>query len=100
MLLQVGGEWTGFINQEWQTIKDICIVSELTPCDDFAALELTPFVSRELVGLSVAVRQATGEKCERCWIRSTTVGQTLVHPQLCGRCANVVAEMDLEAPHK
>ena len=100
VLLQVGGEWVEFINQEWQTIKDICIVSELTPCDDFAVLALTPYVSCELAGLSVAVRQATGEKCERCWIRSTTVGQTLVHPQLCARCAAVVAEMDLEAPQK
>jgi isoleucyl-tRNA synthetase len=104
VLLQVGGEWADFINQEWQTIKDICIVSELTPCDDFAALNLTPFVSREvsreLAGLSVAVRQATGEKCERCWIRSTTVGQEQTHPQLCARCATVVTEMNLEAPHK
>ncbi len=94
VLLQVGGEWADFINQEWQTIKDICIVSELTPCDDFAALDLTPFVSREvnreLAGLSVAVRQAPGEKCERCWIRSTTVGQEQAHPQLCARCAAVV----------
>jgi isoleucyl-tRNA synthetase len=100
VLLQIGGEWADFIRQEWQTIKDICIVSELTSCDDFAALELTPYVSRELVGLSVAVRQATGEKCERCWIRSTTVGQTLAHPQLCGRCATVVTEMDLGALHQ
>ncbi|MDD3815727.1 MAG: isoleucine--tRNA ligase [Desulfocapsaceae bacterium] len=97
VLLQVGGEWADFIHQEWQTIKDVCIVSELTPCDDFAPLGLTPYVSRELAGLSVAVQQATGEKCERCWIRSTTVGQHEVHPQLCARCASVVTEMDLGA---
>ncbi|MFH2122832.1 MAG: isoleucine--tRNA ligase [Pseudomonadota bacterium] len=97
VLLQVRGEWADFIHQEWQTIKDVCIVSELTPCDDFAFLGLTPYVSKELAGLSVAVRQATGEKCERCWIRSTSVGQDQVHPQLCARCASVVAKMDLGA---
>jgi isoleucyl-tRNA synthetase len=95
VLLQIGGEWADFIHQEWQTIKDVCIVSELTSCDDFAVLGLTPYVSKELPGLSVAVRQATGEKCERCWIRSSTVGQNQVHPQLCARCATVVAEMGL-----
>ena len=94
---EIGSEWEGFIRQEWQTLQDICIVSELTPCDDFTPLGLAPYLSKELVGLSVAVRQAQGEKCERCWIRSTTVGQDQVHPQLCARCASVIAEMDLGA---
>jgi isoleucyl-tRNA synthetase len=94
ILLQVSGEWAEFIHQEWLTIKDVCIVSELTPCDDVAALGLTPYVGTELAGVSVAVRPAPGEKCERCWIRSVTVGESLAHPQLCGRCASVVTEMD------
>lgn len=97
VLLQVSGEWADFIHQEWQTIQDICIVSELNPCDDFASLGLTPYVSKELVGLSVAVRQAQGEKCDRCWIRANSVGENQPHPQLCARCATVVAEMDLGA---
>ncbi len=94
VLLQVGGEWADFIHQEWQTIQDICIVSELNPCDDFASLGLTPYVSKELAGLFVAVRQAQGEKCDRCWIRANSVGQSQLHPQLCARCAAVVVEMD------
>ena len=97
VLLQVSGEWTEFIGQEWQTIQEICIVSELTPCADFAVLDLVPYVSKELPGLSVAVRQAPGDKCDRCWIRSTTVGQDQAHPQLCSRCSLVVGEMDLGA---
>jgi isoleucyl-tRNA synthetase len=97
VLLQVSGEWAEFIGQEWQAIQEICIVSELTPCDDFAVLDLVPYVSKELPGLSVAVRQAPGEKCDRCWIRSTTVGQDPAHPQLCSRCSLVVAEMDMGA---
>ncbi|KAF0189667.1 MAG: Isoleucyl-tRNA [Desulfobulbaceae bacterium] len=97
VLLQVSGEWTEFIGQEWQTIQEICIVSELTPCADFAVLDLVPYVSKELPGLSVAVRQAPGDKCDRCWIRSTTVGQDQAHPQLCSRCSLVVSEMDLGA---
>jgi isoleucyl-tRNA synthetase len=95
VLLQVNGEWAEFIGREWQTIQEICIVSELTPCADFAVLDHVPLVSKEVPGLSVAVRQAPGDKCDRCWIRSTTVGQDQAHPQLCSRCSLVVAEMDL-----
>jgi len=97
VLLQVSGEWTEFINKEWQTVKNICIISELNPCEDFAALGLIPLLSKELPGLSVAVRPAPGEKCERCWIRSLTVGQSQEHPPLCGRCASVVLDMSAEA---
>jgi isoleucyl-tRNA synthetase len=94
VLLQVNGEWAEFIGQEWQTIQEICIVSELNPCNDFAALGLVASVSSELPGLSVAVRQAPGDKCDRCWTRSTTVGRDQAHPQLCIRCSSVVAEMN------
>ncbi|MEG2597127.1 MAG: class I tRNA ligase family protein, partial [Oscillospiraceae bacterium] len=44
----------------------------------------------EYEGLFVNVGHADGEKCERCWIYSKTVGQTPEHPTLCSRCADVV----------
>ncbi|MDD6269289.1 MAG: isoleucine--tRNA ligase [Oscillospiraceae bacterium] len=36
------------------------------------------------------VTKAEGEKCERCWIYSTSVGKNTVHPTLCARCAGVI----------
>ena len=36
------------------------------------------------------VVKATGEKCERCWVYSETVGRCNEHPTLCDRCAGVV----------
>ena len=42
----------------------------------------------ERVGVEVA--RAEGEKCERCWIYSDTVGKDPKHPTLCERCAKVV----------
>ena len=36
------------------------------------------------------VVRATGEKCERCWVYSETVGKDSEHPTLCSRCASVV----------
>lgn len=40
--------------------------------------------------LFVSVSAATGEKCERCWIYSDTVGKSAEHPTLCARCASVL----------
>jgi len=47
--------------------------------------------SEEMAGLAVKVEKAPGEKCERCWIYSETVGQTAEHPTLCKRCSEVLA---------
>jgi len=33
------------------------------------------------------VDQAEGQKCERCWNYSTTVGMLAEHPAICKRCA-------------
>ncbi len=38
-------------------------------------------------GISVLVSQAPGEKCERCWMFSETVGKDAEHKTLCARCA-------------
>ncbi len=42
----------------------------------------------ETVGVDVA--KASGEKCERCWCYSETVGQDEKHPTLCARCAHII----------
>lgn len=41
-------------------------------------------------GVSFTVEKASGEKCERCWIYSDTVGKNSEHPTLCERCANEI----------
>lgn len=41
-------------------------------------------------GIKVVVTQASGKKCERCWMFSETVGSDKEHPTLCSRCAAVV----------
>ena len=40
--------------------------------------------------LLVTVNKAEGEKCERCWGFSKTVGENADHPTLCARCAAVI----------
>ncbi len=40
----------------------------------------------DLAGMMISVSQAEGEKCERCWVYSTTVGASEEHPRVCSRC--------------
>ena len=40
----------------------------------------------------IFVEKHPGEKCERCWMLSNTVGENEKHPELCTRCADVVEE--------
>ncbi len=42
-------------------------------------------------GLSVLVRTAEGEKCERCWNIRPEVGDDAEHPALCRRCLAAVS---------
>ncbi len=51
------------------------------------------YIGEEAEGLKVKVSQAEGEKCERCWMYSKTVGTDTEHPRLCKRCADVVKKI-------
>lgn len=44
----------------------------------------------EALGMSVNVVKAEGEKCERCWNYSVSVGSVPEHPTLCDRCIEAV----------
>nr|MBC8412572.1 class I tRNA ligase family protein [bacterium] len=46
--------------------------------------------SPELENVAVLVEKADGSKCQRCWNRSTSVGEFEEHPELCDRCYNVL----------
>ena len=47
-------------------------------------------VKGDVEGLSITVSKADGEKCERCWKFSYTVGQDANHPTLCAHCSQVM----------
>jgi len=42
--------------------------------------------------LSINVEHADGQKCERCWSYSDTVGQNAEYATVCSRCAKILAE--------
>lgn len=49
-----------------------------------------PADALKLDAATVLVEKADGEKCDRCWTISESVGNDDDHPELCSRCAEVV----------
>lgn len=47
----------------------------------------------EIPGVWVKVEPAGGNKCERCWVFSPTVGEDATHQTLCKRCLDVINQM-------
>lgn len=57
---------------------------------EVAPFDAAPAEALALEHVSIVVEKATGEKCERCWSISETVGSKAEHPTVCARCAEVV----------
>jgi isoleucyl-tRNA synthetase len=55
------------------------------------------FTLPELPAIGVVVRDAPGDKCERCWRVLPEVGSVVMHSDLCHRCADVVGHMPAAA---
>jgi isoleucyl-tRNA synthetase len=90
VMVKATGSLAEFLGDKWTTLQTISIVSELVQADDLTG-EI--YASQELPELQVAIIPASGEKCERCWLRSKTVGDNAEHPELCSRCTSVVAQL-------
>jgi isoleucyl-tRNA synthetase len=56
-----------------------------------SAVDLEPAAGEDLI---VRVEKALGDKCDRCWNRSETVGKNAAHPSFCARCAGVVGDRE------
>lgn len=96
VLLRAEGELAGFLESEWETVKEISIISELSKLQVDTPEKGIRFASDEIAGFVIQVQPAPGEKCLRCWLRSTSVGKNSSHPEICSRCSNVLAQMDVQ----
>lgn len=86
IVLGAEGELYDFLKSVETALPEIFITSGVTVTNEKQAFE------GEVEGLSVGVEPAKGEKCERCWKFSETVGCDENHPHLCAHCAEVLAE--------
>ena len=65
-----------FLKDKEDLLQEVFIVS---------AVELN-----EAKEFSVEVKVADGEKCERCWMYSTTVGEDKENPTICHKCSEAL----------
>lgn len=73
VILSAGGSKLEFLKKAESELCAAFIVSEVEIVDNGGELE-------------IAVEKAEGEKCERCWSVSKTVGASSLHPTLCSNC--------------
>jgi len=83
-------EVTALLNDSAVNFAQSCIISQL---EVVTGKENAPENALVLEKTSLVVEKAGGEKCERCWSYSETVGQNEAHSTLCSRCADVVSNL-------
>ena len=90
--LSLSGNLNNQIPLETEELKTIFIVSGVEKIcgnranDGESKSKSIVFNSEEIKGLEILVYKAPGEKCERCWTFSESVGKDSSHPAICRRC--------------
>ncbi len=87
VVLHCSEEVCRFLAGEEKLLPTIFIVSEVALTQEGSGA-----FSGEVEGITVDVSAAQGEKCQRCWMQSETVGKDEKHPTLCARCAAILSE--------
>ena len=82
IIVHAGANYDSF-----SSFKDILEKVFIVSAVDVLADGAGEFGSDNFEGVSYDVERAAGEKCERCWAYSETVGKDQDHPTLCARCA-------------
>ena len=90
-LLTDNDELYAFLSQHQDIIKTILIVSSVKITREDPASQPEAYANSDVEGLGIIISKAPGEKCERCWQYSTTVGEDHTHPTLCKRCRIVIS---------
>lgn len=82
------GKTYDFLKENEQDLVTVFIVSAV--CVEKGTSD-DGYKAEEVDSLSIKVTAAEGEKCERCWMFSDTVGLNADHPTLCARCAEAIS---------
>ncbi len=78
VVLKANGEELEFLKSVENDLATVLIVSNVD------------VIEADVTELTVEIAKASGEKCERCWAFSETVGTDSNHPTLCKRCADIL----------
>ncbi len=70
-----------FLRKNIDLLKDVFIVSNVKVYENRRNED-------EEVPIGIEIAKPEGEKCERCWCYSTTVGLNKLHPTICKKCSD------------
>lgn len=87
VMITAEGKWQKFLQERQQDWAEIFIVSQVVVVYE---LENPSYESTNLEGLKIKIKKAEGEKCQRCWIHTITVGKARPGEMICERCAKVL----------
>jgi isoleucyl-tRNA synthetase len=82
IILHADSRWEDFLSPYFAELPFLFIVSQV----DMTESEGGKFTDPALPGIGVDVTKAEGEKCQRCWNYSTSLGRDAAHPGVCPRC--------------
>ena len=77
------GDELEFLTGKEALLKEILMVSGVKVCENIRNEDAE-------VAIGVKVERAEGEKCERCWMYSTTVGEDKENPTICHKCSEAL----------
>jgi isoleucyl-tRNA synthetase len=83
--------WYDLLKSYEGELKSVFITSAASVSNSSPPLDAQK--SAEAEGLFVAVNEASGEKCGRCWVHDPSVGTYGDHPEVCSRCHSALQEM-------
>ena len=82
------GELYKFLKENEDELKTVFITSDAVVSEG-----KSDGAKGDETGAYIKISVSEGEKCERCWMYSKTVGEDKEHPTLCKRCADVVKSL-------
>ncbi len=75
------------LNEYRTFLPTLFIVSEVN-----LVTSLKEFVYKsDELDIKINIKHARGDKCERCWNYSPTVGESAEHPTICARCVEAIS---------
>ena len=80
-LIYFTGDKMKFIKENLDLLRTVFIISDL---------EVLENERKDEIKLGVKVDVAPGEKCERCWMYSLTVGEDKENPTICHKCSEAL----------
>ncbi len=89
VLLYADGENSDLLKEYKDFLPTLFIVSQVE-LKDYSERTADAFEVEELKGVAVKVVHADGQKCQRCWNWSETVGTFDDEPEVCDRCYKVL----------